>query len=253
MARSGLLDIVNNTFFSDSDTWSNLVVTWGAFASWSVDPAAVVYETEVFDFGIKKSVIPIVDLAVASGTGYVEVLYGDSIDGNGAIVSPTTLGSDLYYDLDYAVTGYVADTYTGFTARYAQVRATALARNEDDTANLTAELSEVSVSFQQEFESEYFFDVATTDFAGNTQARVIPIQKLSTPVAGIFYSTSESAVGQATGKYQIHTVSKSTPSFVVRDLDLFDDTTGVDLSGIDIEVVGFPQLTVTEGGSIRKL
>ena len=253
MASSGLIDTRRNTFYSDSDTWGNIGTDWANTESWSIDPAAVVYETAVFDFGTKKSVIPLVDIFVSQGAGYVEVLYGDTLHGNGEIQTPTTLGSDLYFDLDYTVSGYTADTYTGFTARYAQVRVTAQKRNSDNTANLTAELSEVSARFQQEFEHEYFFDVNTTDLAGTTTARTIPVSKLTTPVAGIFYSTRyDGTTSNANGKYQIHTISKSTPSFAVFDLDKFQDNTGVDLDGIDIDVVGFPTLAVGENGSVRK-
>lgn len=253
MASSGLIDTRNNTFYSVSDTWADIATDWANTESWSINPEAVVYETDVFDFGTKKSVIPLVDLFVSQGAGYVEILYGDTLHGNGAIQSPTTLGSDLYFDLDYTVAGYVSDTYTGFTARYAQVRATALARNSDNTANLTAELSEVSARFQQEFEHEYFFDVNTVDLAGTTSARTIPVSKLTTPVAGIFYSAKlDASTSNAFGKYQIHTISKSTPSFAVFDLDKFNDSVGVDLDGIDIDVVGFPTLVVGENGSVRK-
>ena len=80
------------------------------------------------------------------------------------------------------------------------------------------------------------------------------MQKLSTPVAGIYYSTKyDASTSAANGKYAIHTVSKSTPSFIVNDLDKFpEDTTGINHNGIDIDVVGFPTLTATEGGGVGR-
>jgi hypothetical protein len=79
------------------------------------------------------------------------------------------------------------------------------------------------------------------------------VQTLSTPVAGITYSTKyDATTSAANGKYVIHTISKSTPSFAVFDLDKFNDSTGVDLNGIDIDVIGFPQLAANQGGGIGR-
>ena len=157
----------------------------------------------------------------------------------------------LYCDLDYFVSGYVEDgtEYSGQTARYAEVIVTVAARDSAGN-NITAVLSDVLAEFDQRLEHEYFFDVDSSTLAGSAAARTIPVQKLSTPVAGIYYSTKyDESTSASNGKYAIHTVSKSTPSFTVRDLDAFpEDTTGIDHDGIDIDVVGFPTLQVTEGG-----
>lgn len=252
MASNGTY--VNGEYFNaGTGTWSDLTSGWSAFTDWSQNPTQLQY-TKVFDFGVKKPAIPTVLLTVPEGSAYVTVTYGDTLDGGtGEITGGTTLGSALYFDLDYAVSGYTADTYTGFSSRYAQIDVYAVKRNEDNTANVTAVLQDVVVEFDQRLEHEYFFDIDTSTLAGSTLARTIPVQKLTTPVAGIFYSTKyDAATSTANGKYRIHTISKSTPSFAVFDLDKFNDTTGVDLDGIDIDVVGFPTLTATAGGGIGR-
>lgn len=253
MASNGTY--INGEYFNaGSGTWSALTSGWSAFTDWSSNPTQLQY-TKVFDFGVSKPAIPTVLLTVPEGSAYLTITYGNTLDGGtGEITGGTTMGSSLYFDLDYAVGGYVADTYTGFTARYAQIDVYAVKRNSDNTANVTAVLQDVVTEFDQRMEHEYFFDVNTTDLAGTTAARTIPVQTLSTPVAGITYSTRyDATTSAANGKYVIHTVSKSTPSFIVNDLDQFpEDTTGVDHDGIDIDVIGFPTLTATSGGGVGR-
>jgi len=190
------------------------------------------------------------------GNAKLQIKYGSGVNGDNRVVFPYVIsdhGSDLYFDLDYAVAGYVSDTYSGETARYAEVIVTVAARDSSG-ANVTAVLSDVLAEFDQRLEHEYFFDVNSSTLAGNATARTIPVQSLAIPVAGIFYSTKyDETTSNANGKYAIHTVSKSTPSFVVKDLDAFpEDTSGVDHDGIDIDVVGFPLLTATEGGGVGR-
>jgi hypothetical protein len=248
----------NGTYFNGeyfnpgTGTWADLTAGWSTFTDWSQGPTDLVY-AKTFDFGIKKPVIPTIMINNTQGSAITEIVYGDSVDGDNHVTGVTvTQGDDLYLDLDYTVSGYVADTYTGYSTRYAEVIVTVAARDSLG-ANVTAVLQDVVVEWDQRLEHEYFFDVNTTDLAGTTLARTIPVQKLSTPVGGIFYSTKyDATTSNANGKYQIHTISKSTPSFAVFDLDKFNDSTGVDLNGIDIDVVGFPQLTVTQGGGIGR-
>ena len=252
MASNGTYQ--NGEYFNaGSGTWSALTSGWSGFTDWSSNPAQLQY-TKVFDFGVSKPAIPTVTLNVPEGSAYVTITYGNSLDGGGEVTGGTTMGDDLYFDLDYAVMGYVSDTYTGFSARYAQIDVYALKRNADNSANITAIIQDIVTEFDQRLEHEYFFDINTTDLAGTVAARTIPVQKLSTPVAGIYYSTKyDTATSASNGKYVIHTVSKSTPSFIVNDLDAFpEDTAGINHNGIDIDVVGFPTLTATEGGGVGR-
>lgn len=244
---------VNGEYFNPgTEQWGNLS-TWSDWTDWSNNTADTTIYSKVFDFGTKKPVIPSAVLNTIAGHGYVYISYGDTVDGNDRIISPTTMGNDLYCDLGYFESGYVTDTITGFTARYAEVFA--IIKNPDANGDpQTSAMSDVIVEFDQRLEHEYFFDIDTTDLAGTTLARTIPVSKLSTPVGGIFYSTRyDGTTSSANGKYQIHTISKSTPSFAVFDLDKFNDATGTDLDGIDIDVVGFPQLAITEGGGIGRI
>ena len=253
MASNGTY--LNGEYFNaGTGTWSALTSGWSGFTDWSSNPAQLQY-TKVFDFGISKSVIPTVILNVPEGAAYLTITYGDALDGGtGEVTGGTTMGGSLYFDLDYCVSGYTADTYTGFTARYAQIDVYAVNRNADNTANITAVIQDIVTEFDQRLEHEYFFDVDSSTLAGTAAARTIPVQTLSTPVAGITYSTKfDASTSAANGKYVIHTVSKSTPSFTVRDLDAFpEDTTGIDHDGIDIDVVGFPTLTATQGGGVGR-
>ncbi len=253
MASNGTYQ--NGEYFNaGTGTWSALTSGWSGFTDWSSNPAQLQY-TKVFDFGISKSVIPTVILNVPEGAAYLTITYGDTLDGGtGEVTGGTTMGGSLYFDLDYCVSGYTSDTYTGFTARYAQIDVYATNRNADNTANITAVIQDIVTEFDQRLEHEYFFDVNSSTLAGTAAARTIPVQTLSTPVAGITYSTKfDASTSAANGKYVIHTVSKSTPSFTVRDLDAFpEDTTGIDHNGIDIDVVGFPTLTATQGGGVGR-
>ena len=253
MASNGTY--VNGEYFNaGSGTWSALTSGWSGFTDWSSNPTQLQY-TKVFDFGVKKPAIPTVILNVPEGAAYLTITYGDALDGGtGEVSGGTTMGGSLYFDLDYCVSGYTSDTYTGFSARYAQIDVYAINRNADNTANITAVIQDVVTEFDQRLEHEYFFDIDSSTLAGTAAARTIPVQKLSTPVAGITYSTKfDASTSAANGKYAIHTVSKSTPSFTVRDLDAFpEDTTGIDHDGIDIDVVGFPTLTATEGGGVGR-
>lgn len=254
MASNGQVDNINGFYYhAGSNTWADLTAGWSAFVDWSQNPEELIFESSVQDLGTAKPVIPECTIAPVQGSGYVEVLHGNSLDGSGDIVSPTTQGSDLYFDLDYMVSGYVSDTYTGFSSRYVQFKAHVLARNSDNTANITPVLRSFVHSLKQGFNHEYFLDVDTSTLAGTTSARTIPIQTLSAPVAGIFYSTTyDGTTSEANGKYEIKTISKSTPSFAVFDLDKFNDNVGVDTTGVDIDVMGYAELGVFENGSIRR-
>lgn len=250
----------NGTYFNGeyfnagSGTWSALTSGWSGFTDWSQAPTDLVY-AKTYDFGTAKPLIPTVVINTKKGNAKLQIKYGNAVDGDNHVTLPyvSNQGADLYFDLDYTVSGYTADTYTGATARYAEVIVTVAARDSAG-ANVTAVLSDVIAEFDQRMEHEYFFDIDTTDLAGTTAARTIPLQTLTAPVAGIYYSTKyDATTSAANGKYAIHTVSKSTPSFTVRDLDAFpEDTTGIDHDGIDIDVVGFPTLTATEGGGVGR-
>lgn len=253
MANNGTVDTINNVYYqAGSGAWSDLS-TWTDFESWSVNPVQLEYNTNVIDLGVKKPVIPVCTVSTEQGQAYVVVTYGDTESG-GVIQSPTQLGTELYFDLDYSVSGYTSSTYTGFSARYVQFTVYITARNADNTANLTPVLKDFNTALEQEFAHEYFFDIDSSTLAGDASARTIPVQTLTTPVAAIYYSLKyDATTSAANGKYAIHTVSKSTPSFTVRDLDAFpEDTTGIDHNGIDIHVVGFPTLTTTDSGGIRR-
>tara|TARA_S200002703_G_scaffold158055_1_gene167427 strand:+ start:171 stop:962 length:792 start_codon:yes stop_codon:yes gene_type:complete len=252
----------NGTYFNGeyfnagSGTWSALTSGWSGFTDWGQAPTDLVY-AKTYDFGTAKPVIPTVVINTKKGNAKTQIKFGNSIDGDNHVIIPYVSNQTmtLYCDLDYYVSGYVEDStpYAGATARYAEVIVTVAARDSSNN-RITAVLSDVIAEFDQRLEHEYFFDIDTTDLAGSTAARTIPVQTLSTPVAGIYYSTKyDETTSAANGKYVIHTVSKSTPSFTVRDLDAFpEDTQGVDHDGIDIDVVGFPILTVTEGGGIGR-
>ena len=246
----------NGEYFNPgTGTWADLTSGWSAFTDWSQGPTDLVY-AKTFDFGISKPVIPTVAINTFRGAASLQIKYGSGVNADNQVVFPyvtSNQGSDLYLDLDYTISGYVADTYTGETARYAEVIVTVAARDSAG-ANITAVLSEVQAEFDQRMEHEYFFDVDSSTLAGSAAARTIPVQTLTLPVAGITYSTKyDATTSAANGKYVIHTVSKSTPSFTVRDLDQFpEDTTGVDHDGIDIDVIGFPQLTATQGGGVGR-
>lgn len=242
----------NGEYFNPgTGTWADLTSGWSAFTDWSQGPTDLVY-AKTFDFGTKKPAIPTVAINTLKGNAKLQLKFGNSIDGDNHVVTPYVSNQtmSLYCDLDYYVSGYIAqdNTYSGQTARYAEVIVTVAARDSAG-ANVTAVLSDVLAEFDQRLEHEYFLDVNTTDLAGSVAGRTIPVQKLSLPVAGITYGTLyQNGTSNAFGKYTIHTLNKSTPSFVVFDLDRFQDNTGVDHDGIDIDVIGFPILTTTEGG-----
>lgn len=265
--------VENGDLFHNGDiTWADLS-SWSAYTQWtsytstgnqSVSGATgtpLRYQTSIIDLGSVKNVFPEI-IVGCDGTAKTVIEYSStssdlssSTTTVGAYTSDNTVTgtyNQTYGIVDYASSGYSDSAYTGFSARYVRVTvfvekfSSATTRGNPALYNLQVNLKD------QELEHEYLFDLNTTDLAGNANARTIPISsRISTPVLGIFYSTKyDASTSGANGKYQIHTISKSTPSFAVFDLDKFNDTAGVDLDGIDIHVVGYPEAVETESGSI---
>ena len=99
MASNGTY-IRGEYFNAGSNTWSALTSGWSAFTDWSSNPTQLQY-TKVFDFGVAKPVIPTVILTVPEGSAYLTITYGSALDGGtGEVTGGTTMGADLYYDLD---------------------------------------------------------------------------------------------------------------------------------------------------------
>jgi hypothetical protein len=48
------------------------------------------------------------------------------------------------------------------------------------------------------------------------------------------------------------TVSKANKTFKTINLDLFEDTTGIDITNLDIHVIGIPPLIEETSGSIGR-
>ena len=225
----------------------------------------LIYQTSIIDLSASKTVYPQIDVG-CDGTAKVVIEYSANSD----MSSDTTLGSytstnvvagtgnydENYWFLDFVNAGYeVPDknttAYTGFTARYIRITvfvekfASATERGEPVLHNLTVNLMD------SDFEQEFISVADTSSLSGQPSACVIPLTKTITPVTQIFYSDIANTSG-TDGKYVTKTVSKANKTFKTINLDLFEDTTGMNITNLDIHVIGMPAVTEDETGSIRR-
>ena len=227
----------------------------------------LIYQTSIIDLSASKTVYPQIDVG-CDGTAKVVIEYSPS---SSDLSSATTLlGSytstnvvagtgnydENYWFLDFVNAGYeVPDknttAYTGFTARYIRITvfvekfASATERGEPVLHNLTVNLMD------SDFEQEFISVADTSSLTGQPSACVIPLTKTITPVTQIFYSDIANTSG-TDGKYVTKTVSKANKTFKTINLDLFEDTTGMNITNLDIHVIGMPAVTEDETGSIRR-
>jgi hypothetical protein len=110
----------------------------------------------------------------------------------------------------------------------------------------------MNVDIQDKDYLQEFISVAdTSTLSGSASARVIPLTRDIEPITQIFYSDTENTSG-TNGKYVTKTVSKANKTFKTINLDLFEDTTGIDITNLDIHVIGIPPLTEEISGSIGR-
>ncbi len=256
--------------------WTDLT-SWDAYTKWtgytstgnqSVSGAKgtpLIYQTETIDLGASKAVFPQIDIG-CQGTAKAVIEYGDASD----LSDATVLGSytstnatngtgnydETYYILDFVNAGYEqpdknTTAYTGFTARY--VRITIFVESFDSaTERGEPVLNNLSVNLiDKEFEEEFITVADTSTLSGSVSARVIPTTKTIAPITHIFYSDTENTSG-TNGKYITKTVSKANKTFKTINLDLFEDTTGMDITNLDIHIVGLPEVEEQESGSIGR-
>ena len=227
----------------------------------------LIYQTSIIDLGASKSVYPQIDVGCE---GTAKVVIEHSASSSDLSSSTTLLGSytstnatagtgnydETYWILDWCAAGYEqpdknVTAYTGFTARYVRITvfverfASATERGEPVLHNLTVNLMD------SDFEQEFISVADTSGLSGSVGARVIPLTKTIEPITQIFYSDTENT-GGTNGKYVTKTISKANKTFKTINLDLFEDTTGIDITNLDIHVIGIPAVTEDESGSIRR-
>ena len=265
--------VENGDLFHKGDlTWADLS-SWSGYTQWtsytstgnqSVSGAkgtALRYQTDTIDLGSALSVYPEI---IVGCDGTAKVVIEHSANSN--MSSATVLGSytddnaldgnydETYLFLDYATSGYeIPDknttAYTGFTNRYVRITvyvekfASATERGNPALYNLQVNLK------NGDTEQEFVSVADTSTLSGSVGARVIPLTKTIEPVTQIFYSDTNNT-GGTDGKYITKTVSKANKTFRTINLDLFEDTTGIDITNLDIHIIGMPAVTETESGSI---
>lgn len=263
---------IHNGYVEDGDllhkgdlTWANLTsgasLSWDEWTKWttytstgnqSVSGAKgtpLIYQSDIIDLGATKTVYPQITVG-CQGTAKVVIEHGDASDLSGA----TVLGSytstnatdgtgnydETYYILDYVTSGYEqpdknTTAYTGFTARYVRVTVfverftSATERGEPVLNVLNVELRD------KDFEQEFISVADTSTLSGSVGARVIPTTKTISPITQIFYSDTNNTSG-TDGKYVTKTISKANKTFRTINLDLFEDTTGIDITNLDIQI-----------------
>lgn len=273
--------VENGDLFHKGDlTWADLS-SWSGYTQWtsytstgnqSVSGAkgtALRYQTSIIDLGSALSVYPEI-IVGCDGTAKVVIehsansnmssatqigRYTTDNEHDGAIPgSGGTTDNGNYYILDYATAGYeqpdiTTTAYTGFTNRYVRITvfvekfASATERGNPALYNLQVNLK------NGDTEQEFVSVADTSTLSGTVGARVIPLTKTIEPVTHIFYSDTNNT-GGIDGKYITKTVSKANKTFRTINLDLFEDTTGIDITNLDIHIVGMPAVTETESGSI---
>ncbi len=278
----------HNGYVEDGDllhkgdlTWADLEpgssLSWDEWSKWttytstgnqSVSGAKgtpLIYQTDIIDLGATKTVYPQITVG-CQGTAKVVIEHGDASNLSGA----TVLGSytstnalngtgnydETYYILDYVTSGYEqpdknTTAYTGFTNRYVRITifverfTSATERGEPVMTYLNVEL------IDKDTEQEFITVADTSTLSGTVGARVIPLTKTIAPITQIFYSDTLNTSG-TDGKYITKTVSKANKTFKTINLDLFEDTTGIDTTNLDIHVIGMPALAEQESGSIER-
>ena len=267
--------VENGDLFHKGDlTWADLS-SWSGYTQWtsytstgnqSVSGAKgtpLRYQTSIIDLGSALSVYPEI---IVGCDGTAKVVIEHSASSSDLSSSTTTLGSytddnlldgdynETYLFLDYSTAGYdIPDknttAYTGFTARYVRVTvfvekfASATERGNPSLYNLQVNLK------NGDTEQEFVSVANTNTLSGSVGARVIPLTKTIAPITQIFYSDTNNT-GGTDGKYITKTVSKADKTFKTINLDLFEDTTGIDITNLDIHIIGMPAVTETETGSI---
>jgi len=274
--------VENGDLFHKGDlTWADLEasssLSWDEWSKWttytstgnqSVSGAKgtpLIYQTGTIDIGATKTVYPQITIG-CQGTAKVVVEHSANSDMSSATVlgsytsTNATAGTgnydETYSILDFATSGYeVPDknttAYTGFSNRYVRVTvfverfASATERGDPVLNNLTVDL------IDSDFEQEFITVADTSTLSGSVGARVIPLTKTIAPVTQVFYSDTLNTTG-TDGKYITKTVSKANKTFKTINLDLFEDTTGIDTTNLDIHVIGLPAVEEQETGSIAR-
>lgn len=279
---------IHNGYVEDGDllhkgdlTWANLTsgasLSWDEWTKWttytstgnqSVSGAKgtpLIYQSDIIDLGATKTVYPQITVG-CQGTAKVVIEHSANSD----MSSATVLGSytstnatdgtgnydETYYILDYVTSGYEqpdknTTAYTGFTNRYVRITVfverftSATERGEPVLNVLNVELRD------KDFEQEFITVADTSTLSGSVGARVIPTTKTISPITQIFYSDTNNTSG-TDGKYVTKTISKANKTFRTINLDLFEDTTGIDITNLDIHVVGMPAVEEQESGSIER-
>lgn len=265
--------VENGDLFHKGDlTWADLS-SWSGYTQWtsytstgnqSVSGAkgtALRYQSDTIDLGSALSVYPEI-IVGCDGTAKVVIEHSANSD----MSSATVLGSytddnaltgdydETYLFLDYATSGYEqpdknTTAYTGFTNRYVRVTVY-VEKFASATERGIPALYHMSINLTDDQKEQEFVSVAdTSTLSGTVGARVIPLTKTIEPVTQIFYSDTNNT-GGTDGKYITKTVSKANKTFRTINLDLFEDTTGIDITNLDIHIIGMPAVTETESGSI---
>jgi hypothetical protein len=281
--HNGYVDAEGSLVHKGEKTWDDLTpgnsFSWDEWTNWTVYSTTgnqsvsgakgvpLIYQTSIIDLGASKSVYPDIQIGCR---GSAKVVVEHSASSSDLSSSTTVLGSytstnatdgtgnydETYYILDYADPGYEqpdknTTKYVGFTARYIRITVF-VERFASATERGVPILEFMNVDIQDKDYLQEFISVAdTSTLSGSASARVIPLTRDIEPITQIFYSDTENTSG-TNGKYVTKTVSKANKTFKTINLDLFEDTTGIDITNLDIHVIGIPPLTEEISGSIGR-
>lgn len=232
------------------DAWNDYT-SWDSWSSWDTAPILpLTFTTPVTDFGSSE----LLNYTLDVDTNYpftVDVKYSDSIDGGGALVSPTTISVAP------------GDTLSAAKGRYWQF---VISVDRDSASLELPYISRISSNLTAEIVQRSVTNIATNTLSGTTGQRQLD------SVAGISTVTSAITQPHDEGSSEPYTLSdyvaadyfvastqvvplvyvdKSTTPLTLNIYNANDSFTRVDCT-IDAVVQGLPALSADDFGNIKE-
>ena len=235
-----------------TETWADLTGGWDTYSSsWNLTPSLPLeFTTNVFDFGRNDYVSYLIAWS-GQGESTTSVYYGDSIDGGGAIVTPTT------------ITANPGDTLSPVKARYFQFKLSVDYQESSGTgrpfiANIAPSLSSEKVNITKA-------DLSSSTLGGSVGARTLTLEENLDTVTSIitqphisstvymaddYVSTDYTEAGDIAMPKILVDKSTSPITLNIFELDTFGKTKRIDCV-FDAVISGIAPLKVSPNGSIN--
>ena len=235
-----------------TETWADLTGGWDTYSSsWNLTPSLPLeFTTNVFDFGRTDYVSYLIAWS-GQGESTTSVYYGDSIDGGGAIVTPTT------------ITANPGDTLSPVKARYFQFKLSVDYQESSGTgrpfiANIAPSLSSEKVNITKA-------DFNSSTLGGSVGARTLTLEENLQTVTSIitqphysstvymaddYVATDYTEIGDVAMPKILVDKSTSPITLNIFELDTFGKTKRIDCV-FDAVISGIAPLKVSPNGSIN--